>query len=162
CPPGPEWFVHAWGQMTETNLGPHFHAALAAWGRIETACKYQNPAHKLSAAKRPRAITTWINGARGRKQAAPTVEKPERFEVEWWAWWDSLQPEWRVKGDDGTWVSGEFGGEGEWDNALLHWGPNGTLSIVAGLFFWGCAVVDQPELRARWEFAVNDVAWILE
>ncbi|KAJ7785393.1 hypothetical protein B0H14DRAFT_2244275, partial [Mycena olivaceomarginata] len=163
CPPGaPEWFVHAREQMTLTNLGPHFNAALAAWTRIEAACKFENPQHKLTHLKRPREITQWINGGRGRKQTPPTVDKPGRFEAEWWAWWDSLQPEWRVRGEDGNWMSGEFGGEGEWDDMLLHWGQNGTLSIIAGLYFWGCAVMDQPELLGRWEVAVNDVAWILE
>jgi hypothetical protein len=59
-------------------------------------------------------------------------------------------------------MSGEFGGEGGWDDRLLHWGQNGILSMIAGLYFWGCAVRDQPEVLGRWEFAVNDVAWILE
>jgi hypothetical protein len=89
------------------------------------------------------------------------VTNPAAFEKEWYKWWDSLQPEWRVKGEDGKWETGEMYG-GKWDDELMVWGPNGTLSIIAGLYFWGCAIADSPALCTKWEVAVNDVSWILE
>ncbi|KAJ7458851.1 hypothetical protein FB451DRAFT_1009255, partial [Mycena latifolia] len=156
-----EWFVHARGKLLKKPLGAHFNAVLAAWTRLEVACGFANLAHKLSAKGRPSHIGRWITGARGRKQDAPVVTDAVRYAKEWWGWWDSLQPDWRVKGEDGVWVVAETYG-GEWDDKLLHWGPNRTLSVVAGLYFWGCAVVDSPELREKWEEAVNDVAWVLE
>jgi hypothetical protein len=89
------------------------------------------------------------------------VTNPAAFEKEWYKWWDSLQPEWHVKGEDGKWETGEMYG-GEWDDELMVWGPNGTLSIIAGLYFWGCTIADSLALRTKWEVAVNDVSWILE
>ncbi|KAJ7717078.1 hypothetical protein DFH07DRAFT_715076, partial [Mycena maculata] len=162
CPPkAEEWFTHALTEMTQRNLGGHFNAALAAWTRLESACKFASPSHKLSATGRPKQVSQWIQGARGhRGQPAPIVTKPREYKGIWWGWWDSLQPEWRKKGEDGTWEVGES--YGEWDDALLHWGPNGLLSVIASLYFWGCAVVDSPDLAKRWERAVNDVSWVLE
>ncbi|KAJ6567621.1 hypothetical protein DFH09DRAFT_918508, partial [Mycena vulgaris] len=162
CPPkAADWFVHARGQMTETYLGPHFNAVLTAWTRLEEVCRFEVPSHKLSSKAWPEQITCWINNARGRKGSNPIVKDPVAYATIWWTWWDSLQPEWRVRGLDGLWESGESYG-GEWDDNLLHWGPNGTLSVVAGLFFWGCAVVMLVDRREEWELTVNDVAWILE
>jgi hypothetical protein len=141
-------------------LGPHFHAALEAWTRLEAACKFESPSHKLSATNRPEEIFKWINGARGLKQRAPMVEDPERFARQWWSWWDLLQPEWRVRDAEGKWVLSET--YGEWDNKLLHWGLNGVLSVIAGVYFWGCAVVDEPDLLDNWEVAVHDLSWVLK
>ncbi|KAJ7867029.1 hypothetical protein B0H13DRAFT_1516023, partial [Mycena leptocephala] len=78
-------------------------------------------------------------------------------------WWDSLQPVWRTKGADGTWsVTGGYGGDGKEWGPLFQWGQNGTLNIVASLFFWGVAVQSTPESQSVWEDSVLDVAWILE
>ncbi|KAJ7479909.1 hypothetical protein FB451DRAFT_1002730, partial [Mycena latifolia] len=162
CPgKAPEWFIHAQEQLTKQSLGGHFNAVLAAWTRIEAACAFATPSHKLSTKGRLDHMARWIAGACGRRSAVPVVTNPMRYAKEWWGWWDSLQLEWRVKGDDGVWITSESYG-GEWDDELMHWGPNGTLSVVAALYFWGCAVVNSQELREAWEVAVNDVAWILE
>ncbi|KAJ7115515.1 hypothetical protein C8R43DRAFT_902660 [Mycena crocata] len=162
CPPkAQDWFIHAYGEMTRENLGAHYTAVLAAWIRLEAACRFENPAHKLSWKGRPDEVGQWINTARGRKAPPPIVTDIPKFAAKFWGWWNSLQPEWRTRGADGKWVRGETYG-GKWDDNLLHWGINGTLSIVAALHFWGCAVVRDPAHRADWEEAVNDVSWILE
>ncbi|KAJ6584540.1 hypothetical protein B0H19DRAFT_1058947 [Mycena capillaripes] len=43
---------------------------------------------------------------------------------------------------------------------LGDWGV--VRGVVAGLYFWGCAIVDLPDLQDNWEVAVQDVSWILE
>ncbi|KAJ7858224.1 hypothetical protein B0H14DRAFT_2351747 [Mycena olivaceomarginata] len=157
----PQWFVHAREQLIMVDLGPHFHAALTAWTRLEEACKFQTPTHSLLTTSRPDIVTKWIIGARGQKQPARPVTNPQAFTKSWWWWWAAMQPDWRLKDDNGRWViTEEYGGE--WDDKLLHWGPNGLLSVVAGLYFWGCGIVDQPGLHDDWESAVLDVCWILE
>jgi hypothetical protein len=45
---------------------------------------------------------------------------------------------------------------------LLVWGKNGHLTLVASLYFWGCAVLGSRTLHLDWEAAVLDVTWILE
>jgi hypothetical protein len=39
---------------------------------------------------------------------------------------------------------------------------NGILSLVASLYFWGCAVYEKVELRTQWEQVIGDVVWMLE
>ncbi|KAK7015929.1 hypothetical protein R3P38DRAFT_2452251, partial [Favolaschia claudopus] len=75
----------------------------------------------------------------------------------WQAWWDSMQPSWRTKEENGRWSVVRGYGQGAY-----HWGVNGVLSIVASLFCWGVAVKGNADLRATWELAVNDVVWMLE
>jgi hypothetical protein len=58
-------------------------------------------------------------------------------------------------------IGGAYGVE--W-GVLFQWGINGVLSIVAALYFWGCAVIDaaNSELTRAWEAEVQDVGWLLE
>ncbi|KAJ7178512.1 hypothetical protein C8R43DRAFT_850889, partial [Mycena crocata] len=161
-PRAPDWFTWAFGQITEPHLGPHFIAAVAAWTRLETACKFEQPTHRLSTEGRPGEVGIWIGRGRGRKGGSPTVTDPAAFGLIWWGWWDALQPTWRVKDADGRWALGEAR-VGEWEDPLLHWGPNGLLSVLAGLYFWGRAIPkSEPQLLHDWELAVFDVSWILE
>ncbi|KAJ7188434.1 hypothetical protein C8R46DRAFT_853011, partial [Mycena filopes] len=98
CPPqAPFWFSHAFQEMTKIGLGPDFNAVLVAWTRIEKASKWENPTgHSLPAKGRPQVILQWIGAARGTRGGdAPMVTNPAAYEVEWWSWWKSLQPDWR-------------------------------------------------------------------
>ncbi|KAJ7446849.1 hypothetical protein B0H11DRAFT_1745371 [Mycena galericulata] len=155
-----EWFSHAFEEMTKVNLGGHFNAVLDAWVRIEAACAFENPKMALPSKGRPEHVGRWIQGARGRRnQQNPVVHDPVKYAKEWWIWWNSLQPEWRVKESDGiAWVVGGAYGK-EWDS-LTFWGQN--VVVVASLYFWGCAVADAAEEQEAWELAVNDVAWVFE
>ncbi|KAJ7436520.1 hypothetical protein B0H11DRAFT_1754793 [Mycena galericulata] len=157
------WFADAYTAMTRQNLGPHFDAVVAAWLRMEVASKYEQGPTNLPSKGRPKQVGSWISAARGtRGSADPKVTDPEAYAVEWQAWWDALQPAWRKKDDDGKWsVTGGYGGGKEW-GALYQWGVNGTLSIVASLYFWGCAVGENADRKMAWEGAVLDVSWMLE
>ncbi|KAJ7712967.1 hypothetical protein DFH07DRAFT_691429, partial [Mycena maculata] len=90
----------------------------------------------------------------------PVVQDPKKYVRDWWGWWGGLQPEWRTKDSEGTWViRGDYGKE--WD-VLSFWGINGTLSVVASVYFWGCSVQGDSAELEEWECAANDVAWIFE
>ncbi|KAJ7178674.1 hypothetical protein C8R43DRAFT_872285, partial [Mycena crocata] len=164
CPPkAQDWFVHAWGQVTKQNLGPHFNALLTAWTRIESACKFDNTGPGIpSHPKRPAQVGRWITGARGkRKTKGLHVTNTDEYVVGWHIWWDSMQPKWRTKESDGkTWETGGAYGK-DWE-LLSAWGQNGMLSVVACLYFWGLAVMDASDKVGAWEVAVNDAAWVCE
>ncbi|KAJ7144888.1 hypothetical protein C8R43DRAFT_1130311 [Mycena crocata] len=140
CPAkAPEWVQHALTQVTQPDLGAYFNAAVAAWLRLEKACGFKSPSHRLSTDHRPTEIQKWI------KTESARGDRPNQLREEMVDVWE---------------VGGAYG---EWDNALLHWGPNGLLSVLAGLHFWGVALLDSTDgLRDDWEGAVNDVSWILE
>lgn len=149
--------------MTEQNLGSHYDAVVEAWTRLEVASRYEAGPTKLPRPGRPDPVTNWINGAQGKRPALTAVTKPSEYEVIWHAWWSTLQPSWRKLETDGTWsVAGGYGADGKEWGPLYQWGVNGTLSIVASLYFWGCAVQEDYTQRLAWEAAVLDVSWMLE
>ncbi|KAJ7435121.1 hypothetical protein B0H11DRAFT_2295729 [Mycena galericulata] len=164
CPPKAAlWFVEAHAYLTRQNLGPHFDALIAAWIRIEAASKFEQAPTILPSRGRPKQVGMWIAAARGKRGGAdPKVPNPAAYEVEWKGWWESLQPAWRKKDDNGAWITEEYGEAGKEWGPLTQWGVNGTLSILMSLYFWGCAVQDTADLEATWLSAVWDVTWMLE
>ncbi|KAJ7790915.1 hypothetical protein B0H14DRAFT_2396096 [Mycena olivaceomarginata] len=109
---------------------------------------------------RPKQVTAWIGG---RRTARPDVADPVEYTAQWQMWWDSLQPAWRRRESDGTWsTTGGYGEGGQEWGPLYQWGVNGILSLVASLYFWGCAVYEQVELQTQWEQAISNVVWMLE
>jgi hypothetical protein len=150
--------------MTKEHLGCHFNAVLAAWIRVEAASKYESGPTTLSKTGRPEIITTWISRLRGKRACDTTIADPAAYAVTWQGWWDTLQPKWRKKDADGAWsVTGRYGVNGNEWGPLYQWGVNGTLTLIASLFFWGCAVrQSDDEMYALWEKAVLDVGWMLE
>ena len=157
--------MEARSEITKVDLGCHFHALVAAWTCVEAASRWENSGTNLSSKGRPKQVGNWIATGRGKRGTPPRVADPVAFAQEWANWWDSLQPEWRVKRKDGTWsTDGGYGKDGKDWGPLYQWGVNGTLSILAALYFWGCRIVDDKsaERKEVWEAAVNDVVWILE
>ncbi|KAJ7430536.1 hypothetical protein B0H11DRAFT_1763961 [Mycena galericulata] len=159
-----EWFVDAHAAMTRQDLGCHFDALVAAWMRLEIASKYAQAPTNLPSKGRPKQVGAWIAAARGKRGTAdPKVTDPAKYTVEWQGWWDALQPKWRQKDADGRWsTTGEYGKDGSEWGPLYQWGVNGTLSLLASLYFWGCAVHGDADLEVSWEAAVLDVSWMLE
>ncbi|KAF8170465.1 hypothetical protein K438DRAFT_1613950 [Mycena galopus ATCC 62051] len=156
-PKAAAWFANTFSQVTAVNLGPHFDALLAAWIRIETASKFEIGKYALTSKGRPAEVSRWIGGHHTK---VPEVRNVTAYAKAWWKWWDSMQPEWRVRGADAKWeVQAEYG---EWEDELLVWGKNGHLALVGSLYFWGCAVLGSATLHSDWEAAVLDVTWILE
>ncbi|KAJ7774520.1 hypothetical protein DFH07DRAFT_732692 [Mycena maculata] len=157
------WFVEAHAQITREDLGPHYNAVVAAWIRVDAASRYEQGPTNLPNKSRPTQVTAWIGSARGKRACDTSVPNPTAYAAKWQKWWDSLQPAWRERAEDGTWaVTGGYGANGKEWGLLYQWGVNGTLSIVASLLFWGCAVREDDEARSMWEAAVLDVGWMLE
>ncbi|KAJ6607967.1 hypothetical protein B0H10DRAFT_1816811, partial [Mycena sp. CBHHK59/15] len=84
---------------------------------------------------RPKQVGVWIAGGHWKRGKEPQVTDPAEYAVEWQGWWESLQPEWREKGQDGQWVWGAYGKDDDWGR-MMQWGVNGHLSLLASLYFW--------------------------
>ncbi|KAJ7695516.1 hypothetical protein B0H16DRAFT_1351008 [Mycena metata] len=160
----PSWLHKNVEWMQSVDLGVHFSALLGALVKAETAFGFDEETYGyLSTDHRPDQVQQWIK--RGRAPKAQSFDKLKiknvgKFAKEWGAWWDLLQPAWRrrdslVAGGDAV-----YGADDEWDR-LDTPGPNGCLSVVAGLFLWGLSD-NSEELRNMWRTAVQDVAWMLE
>ncbi|KAJ7265598.1 hypothetical protein C8J57DRAFT_1069201 [Mycena rebaudengoi] len=157
-----EWFCHARLELTRRDLGPHFAAILNAWTRIEAASRFEHSESNLPHKGRPAQVGRWTAAQRRARPADISITDLAKYAVQWRAWWGSLQPVWRSKGVDGQWdIGGSYGSE--WGD-LFQWGVNGVLSLLAALYFWGCAVLDVPEANEAqvWELEVQDVGWMLE
>ncbi|KAJ7280550.1 hypothetical protein C8J57DRAFT_1009016, partial [Mycena rebaudengoi] len=163
CPAkAPEWFCLARLELTKRDLGPHFHAVLNAWTRIEAASRFQHAETNLPHKGRPAQVGRWIAAQRGARAANTAVTDLAEYAEQWRTWWGSLQPEWRSREADGLWGIGVSYGA-EWGE-LYQWGVNGVLSLLAALYFWGCAVSDAQDVdhMRAWELEVQDVGWMLE
>ncbi|KAJ7829903.1 hypothetical protein B0H13DRAFT_1655420, partial [Mycena leptocephala] len=147
-------------------LGCHFTSILAALVRLETSFGFDEETYSaVPADHRPKPITTWIKGGRTTKtKKIPAISNVARYADQWYQWWDFLQPDWRRRDRGGNWASGGdaiYGGDNEW-GLLDKPGPNGCLSVVAGLYFWGVCKGQPDIVKERWIWAVQDVAWMLE
>ncbi|KAJ6449359.1 hypothetical protein C8R45DRAFT_849752, partial [Mycena sanguinolenta] len=166
CPPNaPPWFVEAREQMTAVTLGCHFDALVAVWTRLEDASRFEQGPTNLPHRGRPRQVTNWIASGRGKRSYNAAIGSVGDYAGTWQNWWNSLQPRWREKADDGKWRTDKYGEEGREWGPLYQWGVNGTLSIVASLYFWGVVIGrgghPEPDVRI-WEESVNDVNWMME
>jgi hypothetical protein len=168
----PKWLKDSIKDLTKLDLGCHYTSLLAALIRLEGLARYEpqkSGPQRLPSPKatpRPAAISDWVRGGRGTKtKNSPTVKDVAKYAREWDHWWDSLQPEWRMRklGEAPGWrVDVAYRDDWEW-GALDCYGVNGLLSAVAGLYFWGVAVASGPEEQlARWDDTVQDVVWVLE
>ncbi|KAJ7168774.1 hypothetical protein C8R46DRAFT_897828, partial [Mycena filopes] len=168
----PPWLVEPLKILTRRNLGVHFRALMQTLIRLEERFGFDEPPPLRGLGKelRPLEVTTWINAGRGTRSKNvydAGIRDVGDYGTRWRAWWDSLQPEWRKKDKHGARkVYSEYDEGMDWDT-LASRGPNGTLSVVASLYFWGsacegAAVASTPEDKQLWEAAVHDVTWMLE
>ncbi|KAJ6447330.1 hypothetical protein C8R47DRAFT_999819, partial [Mycena vitilis] len=160
-----EWLDKAIAWLQRKDLGAQYASLLAALVRLEEAFGFDAETYgALPSEDRPDQVQKWIGAGRTRGQKVPAIANVGKYAEEWYGWWDSMQPEWRRRGADGAWMVGgdtAYGGNEEW-GYLDRPGPNGCLSIVASLYFWGVCDNQSAAQRARWQEAVEDVSWMLE
>ncbi|KAJ7433177.1 hypothetical protein B0H11DRAFT_1939761 [Mycena galericulata] len=174
CPEGaPKWLSDIVPQLAEVDLGPHFRSLVEALIRVEERFGFaDNPRSGVSKAGRPKEVDEWIKAGRGlraKKGWDAGIRDVNEYGTRWWAWWDLLQPAWRTRGEHGGWAL-EEGYDEDWTwPSLAHPGQNGCLSIVASLYFWGSAKTAagagagwNAQNRESWDWAVQDVVWMME
>ncbi|KAJ6449021.1 hypothetical protein C8R47DRAFT_999333 [Mycena vitilis] len=160
-----KWLCDAIAWFGKTDLGPQYTSLLSALVRLEVAFGFDPKTYgALPSDNRPAQVTDWINRGRWRMKKPPNIKNAGAYAEVWATWWDSMQPKWRRRGSDGKWRFGgdeKYGGPEDW-GVLDRPGPNGCLSVVGSLFFWGVCEDQSAAVKARWLEAVEDVAWMLE
>ncbi|KAJ7595930.1 hypothetical protein C8J56DRAFT_741546, partial [Mycena floridula] len=102
------------------------------------------------------AVSWWVSKKRVLK-LPPNLPKTNEFANIWWAWWSSLNPEWRTRSNNGHMMSE---GSGSWEMLLVP-GPNGMLNVLACLCWWHLSGKDMST-DSDWLSAIKDVTWALD
>jgi hypothetical protein len=154
-----EWFKMGFGEVTKTNLGPLFQEILCHFIEIETTSDFADGKKGFSKAGRPDELGKWIAAGCWRR-TPPVITNVKNFTNIWWKWWIGLQPEWREELEGGRLARAMYGND--WETLTLP-GPNGWLSVVACLYWWGCAVRESTtNLVAEYEDALHDVIFMMQ
>lgn len=165
-PVNAEWLSSALPNILKVNIGVEYHRLVTLLMDLESSYGFAtNPIIRFSCAHRPLEIKKWIVNGRGQRLVSIVVEDLILYMKGWWNWWRSLQPGWRVFDKDGKPITSP-GNVGDWE-CLIVPGANGFLSVVASLYWWGCAVFtrrgkQKKENRTDWERAVADCRWVME
>lgn len=150
----PKWFLSASSMLRSGQFGDSWLEAISTWEEFEAAEGFEGSL-KLGTSQRPAYVSWWIQRARSQVYR-PKITNFDEVAAKFKAWWQSLQPDWRVT-DDGALARGE----GSWD-ALRRPGVNGLLSVMAALFFWAYSVGEENANTAALELAIEDVSWALQ
>ncbi|RXW17716.1 hypothetical protein EST38_g8139 [Candolleomyces aberdarensis] len=146
-------FAPASGHMKEMELGEEFNAIREKWEELEKLLDYG----KLSKGTLPNAVghpskwKSWISRTRNGQRDythAPSIslsDTPE-FGLAIIKYWHSIQPAFR-QNPNGIWplpiYSSPDAGSDPWE-LLRKGGPNGLVSIVTMLAWWGCGTRKIP------------------
>ncbi|KAJ7731417.1 hypothetical protein B0H16DRAFT_1329306, partial [Mycena metata] len=136
----PSWFSGCITQLCAKDLRVHFTTLLKAFVTLETMYGFDEDTYsKLPATNRLKEVGDWIKGGRNRNPKLPVVKNVSKYAEKWKQWWDTLQPGWRCRDHDGNLMAGgamKYGKADKW-GVLDCAGPNGWLTVVASLYFWG-------------------------
>lgn len=138
--------------MQSQDFGRSWGSLVVAWFKYEEKHAFDTKGARLDSKHRPEVIRRWIQLAR--KDFKPDALKMKSFEVDFWRWWDFLQPSWRNVDSRST----PRTVEGSWEEINKH-GVNGLYSVIGALYFWRSSG-DENSL-ASWTRAVDDVCWVL-
>ncbi|KAK0491760.1 hypothetical protein EDD18DRAFT_1080458 [Armillaria luteobubalina] len=100
-------------------------------------------------ASRPAVLTIWLSNRR--YNVYPGI--PATFSTELLMWWNTLQPQWR-RSDTGPLPLKDY--SGALGKALRKDGPNGIITVLIGLMWWGQGSLSTKE-AALWRAMVADV-----
>ncbi|KAJ7890037.1 hypothetical protein B0H13DRAFT_1626490 [Mycena leptocephala] len=159
CPvEAPKWFQLAFKEISREDVGVVYEEMLAAFVALKKSNSFVQGSG-LPKAGRPVQVSDWIKDGRGRSLKVRPIDNLEKFESEWWSWWNSLQPPWRGTPETRTKTVEEGA---EWGR-LGSGGQNGVLSVVAALYWWAHAEKSQGlSLSGGLQQALADTTWVLQ
>ncbi|KAJ7669152.1 hypothetical protein B0H17DRAFT_949290 [Mycena rosella] len=159
----PPWLRDSIANLTKMDLGCHYVSVLAALVRLEKAARFEvkeGDCNRLPTTKQPKQISEWVRVGHSTKMKKMAVIKSvSKYGEEWDMWWNSIQPSWRTRDQEGN---GEYGTN--WEQLDCS-SVNGCLSAVGGLYFWGVAARASAASAAdvqQWDNAVQNVVWVFE
>lgn len=160
----PKWLSRA-VQLFDINLGPKWIRAVGLWYTIEESFGFADRRRFPDKEKhRPDAIAQWQKNDRSTSWRPGRVQF-ESYGHDFWAWWLAIQPTRRANGGTDRSIRDVT----VFDKSVFDfYGALGMLQVIAALFFWGNAIVEDRKVGGRagedgsWAEALDDVVWVME
>lgn len=96
----PAWLRANCAYLTKVALGPEYVDLVGTVVRLEEHYGWEDGRKGLEKNGRPQILMKWIGNGRewgGKtKDFALEENEVEDFVKTWWAWWEDLQPSWRI------------------------------------------------------------------
>ncbi|KAJ6503159.1 hypothetical protein C8R47DRAFT_968874 [Mycena vitilis] len=158
----PAWMLHAFGELTREPIGQLFATLVTAWVELERSYSFAFGTATLKATHRPAEVKKWIADARGKTLAVVPITNMGKFVESWWKWWTVLQPSWRGSARGQREGLPAAAPDADWSQLVVP-GQNGLLTVMATLYWWGCAEkgTGMAERSQGWEEAARDVLSVL-
>ncbi|KAJ7602641.1 hypothetical protein DFH06DRAFT_1023575 [Mycena polygramma] len=135
---------------------------VTAWVELERSYAFAFGTAALKATHRPAEVKKWIGDARGKTLAVVPITNMGKFVESWWKWWTVLQPSWRGSARGQREGPPAAAPDADWSQLVVP-GQNGLLTVMATLYWWGCAEkgTGMAERSQGWEEAARDVLSVL-
>ncbi|KAF8062348.1 hypothetical protein FPV67DRAFT_1508149 [Lyophyllum atratum] len=164
----PTWAVAAEAHLLTRDLGNEWAKCVGAWVRFEDAMGSHAKGALPSTKTRPEEWAKWVAKGRGGVRAyasTPAIQDPLEFGYAVMAWWKSMQPAFRQTTEvlpKPIYDSPELDVSSIEDWAALRkGGPNGMVSVMTMLVWWGQCMNSgsqwQDTSEPHWRACVNDV-----
>ncbi|KAF8151296.1 hypothetical protein B0H34DRAFT_709440 [Crassisporium funariophilum] len=171
----PAWLLAAEAHLTTRDLGDAWAQCVKGWSKFEGAMGANAKGSLPSTKSRPDEWTKWVAKSRQGVRAydtTPPIEDPLEFGYAVMAWWKAMQPAFRDSSDmlpKAVYDSPESESLNvdEWA-ALRKGGPNGMVSVMTLLVWWGQRMKIGPGSQwqetsePHWRACIEDVHCCLE
>ena len=191
----PDWAIAAKEHLLGMELGAEWRVCVQCWVELESAlgygsiagskvnCSYMRSCrsdesmhYNLQAALpavtlRPEEWSKWVVKTRGGErpyQDLPTILDPAEFGMAIVKWWNGMQPAFRQTSEgmpQPLYNTPATEAKHAWA-PLQRAGPNGLVTLLTLLFWWGKSLKTQTcwqdDSDAAWKEAINDVARTLQ
>ncbi|KAK0497445.1 hypothetical protein EDD18DRAFT_1462239 [Armillaria luteobubalina] len=148
------WLPSAITYLTDLELSEEWQDLLIAWQALEMRMSLSQggapgKGRMGAIASWPAVLMVWLSNRRYNVY----LGIPATFSTDLLAWWNTLQPGWRHS-DTGPLPLKDY--SGVLDKALRKGGPNGIITMLIGLMWWGQGTLSMEE-AALWKAMVADV-----
>lgn len=90
----------------------------------------------------------------------PEVADADYIAPNWWSWWRSLQPEWRLLPKHTDKLAQQVP-DGEDLSCLCRTGRKGMFAALLGLAIWASAITHSESAKRSFKNAKADIEWVL-
>ncbi|KAK0237353.1 hypothetical protein EDD85DRAFT_953352 [Armillaria nabsnona] len=149
-----QWHQESLMAMQDQSLGPTWLSLIKKWYKLESdMCKVKATTEgKYPLGKRwPQELTKWLDRSRC-FDAELFIADASRYGMQLVDWWNQLNPAWRCSNDNSGLLKPDYSKPLK---CLQKGGRQGIITVIFGLFWWGCVCRGTEQL---WFQMVEEVS----